>query len=80
MSQRMIWFCKIGSLSNAPLPDSADLPMRDAILKAFFEVTGRQADFIFSGWSAELTPTELSVLGYEVIYAEIEPRRVYPAG
>lgn len=57
-----IWSCKIGEVSRARLPRSPDLPMRDAISKAYEEITGKEPDFIFSGWGASLTKNERAVV------------------
>ena len=58
-----IWRCKIG-LTGGPIdmPDGCDLPMRMAVREAFLRITGRHADFVFSGWNAELTESELAVV------------------
>lgn len=57
-----IWSCKIGELSDEDLKAAygggADAPMRLAAYRAYKEVTGREPDFIFSGWGAELTEGE----------------------
>lgn len=58
----MVWQCKIGIVGSVPLPMGCDWPMRQAIREAFFRLTGVQADFVFSGWNAELTDGELRVL------------------
>lgn len=59
-----IWMCKIGTLEDGSveLPTGCDLPMRLAIQDAYKKLTGKEPDFIFSGWSAELTEGELNVL------------------
>lgn len=56
----MIWECKIGIKGDGVLltMTGADLPMRDAIAKAYKEVTGVEPDFIFSGWNAKLTESQ----------------------
>jgi hypothetical protein len=56
-----VWLCKVGG-SDIELPDGADFPMRIAILKAYKEVTGKEAEFLFSGWGAKLDKYELAVL------------------
>jgi hypothetical protein len=56
-----IWFCKIGGI-GCDLPGGADAPMRNAIADAFREVTGVEAQFIFSGWGQELTESERAVV------------------
>lgn len=52
------WECKIGEIPNALLPKGADAPMRQAVERAYEELTGRSPDFILSGWGAELTRDE----------------------
>ena len=53
-----VWACKIGVEGDVSIPYGGDLPMRQAIQKAFFELTGVHAKFIFSGWNAQLTEGE----------------------
>jgi hypothetical protein len=36
--------------------------MREAVTNAYFDLTGRPADFIFSGWGAYLTRDERDVV------------------
>lgn len=57
-----VWFCKIGVLGALPLPPAADEPMRDAVERAFRELSGVNAQFCFSGWGQELTEPELAVV------------------
>ena len=63
-----IWTCKIGECEDGDLlgPDGkyygADWPMRQAVAKAYKEVTGKEPRFIFSGWGGELTPIEREVV------------------
>ena len=52
------WACKIGFADFKKLPNGADSPMRDAVSEAFFALTGEYPEFLFSGWSAELTEGE----------------------
>lgn len=61
-----IWSCKIGECEEKDLLRDgkyygADTPMREAITKAYIEVTGHEPNFIFSGWGAELTDIEREV-------------------
>ncbi len=49
-----IWSCKIGEVEESRVPDDGDGPMREAVEKAYKEVTGRDCKFNFSGWGAEL--------------------------
>ena len=57
-----VWQCKIGILGNLKLPPGSDFPMRRAVERAFFEVTGVHAEFIFSGWGGELSEEERKVV------------------
>jgi len=56
-----IWTCKIGGLTDKWL-DGADLPMRRAVQDAFEQVTGRWAEYCFSGWGGKLDEIERSVV------------------
>jgi hypothetical protein len=53
-----IWECKIGGIDLPNLPSGADGPMRNAIEKAYYDLTGKYPDFNFSGWGANLTKEE----------------------
>jgi len=57
-----IWYCKIGGIDLSRLPDGADLPMRKAVEKAYFELTGEQPKFNFTGWNAVLDKYEQQVV------------------
>jgi hypothetical protein len=61
MNQYQVWQCKIGVKGDIELPAGSDWPMRVAIQKAFFELTGVEAEFTFSGWNAQLTEGEKAV-------------------
>jgi hypothetical protein len=56
-----VWFCKIGG-PTGELPHGCDLPMRLAIRKAYREITGRDDEFLFSGWGGSLTKGERDVV------------------
>jgi hypothetical protein len=60
-----VWDCQIGVIGDLVLPPGADFPMREAILKAFKELTGRDAEFIFSGWGAKLTDVQRQIVETE---------------
>ena len=53
-----IWSCKIGTLDSVELPLGSDQPMRRAVQDAYMKLTGRDADFCFSGWGAQLTDVQ----------------------
>jgi hypothetical protein len=61
-----IWSCKIGEVDASKLPRGADGPMRDAVARAYRELTGEDPEFLFSGWGAELTPGERSCVDDEI--------------
>jgi hypothetical protein len=65
MLRNGIWDCKIGVRGSLNLPNGCDLPMRKAVEKAFREITGQDAEFIFSGWDGKLTDSELKVVEEE---------------
>jgi len=56
------WGCKIGEFPNGKLPMACDYPMRQAVSKAYKEITGHEPNFIFSGWGEELTEGEREAL------------------
>lgn len=60
MAER-IWTCKIGGELPEGLAPGSDLPMRQAIERAYFDLTGVEARFTFSGWAGELTIEERRV-------------------
>lgn len=60
-----IWACKIGGQLSNPLPAGSDGPMRQAIEKAYRELTGESPEFIFSGWGGILDPFERVVVNME---------------
>lgn len=59
---KKIWSCKIGEVDAEKLPEGSDGPMRDAVAKAYKELTGEDDLYIFSGWGAELTEPERAVI------------------
>lgn len=58
-----VWTCKIGVPDDikAMLPRGADLPMRQAVQRAFAELTGIDAEFCFSGWGGQLDEGERQI-------------------
>lgn len=64
---KKIWSCKIGEVDEQKLREKfphsgADGPMREAVERAYFELTGEDPVFLFSGWGAELTESERAVV------------------
>lgn len=57
-----VWTCKIGGVAEELLPPGADWPMRQAVGRAYREITGTDPEFCFSGWGGELTEPELAVV------------------
>jgi hypothetical protein len=60
--QKQIWECQVGEVDVAKLPLGSDLPMRTAIRKAYFQLTGEYPEFIFSRWNAELDDVRRSIV------------------
>jgi hypothetical protein len=56
------WSCRIGQVPHHGLPDWSDRLMREAVARAYREITGEEPLFIFSGWADELTESERAVL------------------
>ena len=60
-----VWFCKIGFASDFPyVVEGADCPMRRAVQDAYKNLTGKSAEFIFSGWDGELTEAEKNLVAH----------------
>lgn len=58
-----IWYCKIGEDVGDGFPrGGADAPMREAIREAYLKLTGKEPEFIFSGWGQTLTEGERAVV------------------
>jgi hypothetical protein len=60
-----VWRCKIGVAGDeayALLAPRSDLTMRRAVEVAFRTVTGRDREFIFSGWAGALTEGEAAFI------------------
>lgn len=55
-----VWECKIGG--GIDVSGGADHPMRVAVQRAYLELTGREAQFCFSGWGGTLTDLEREVV------------------
>lgn len=62
------WSCTIGLMGDLDLPPGADGPMRQAVERAFFDLTGRHAEFNFTGWGAQLDRYQ-----YEVVANDPSP-------
>lgn len=59
-SENKVWECKIGAAEGLPL--AADHPMREAVARAYLELTGKEPNFVFSGWGGSLTEGEQEVV------------------
>ena len=55
-----IWTCKIGETDFSQ--HGMDAPMRNAVFAAYLKLTGKEPDFIFSGWGGELDPIEREIV------------------
>lgn len=56
------WSCRIGEIPRDKLGGGLDAPMRDAVERAYREVTGEEPKFVFSGWGGGLSPGERAVV------------------
>lgn len=56
------WTCKIGEVDASLVPVGGDLPMRQAVERAYEELTGRRCEFNFSGWGGALDEGERAVV------------------
>lgn len=56
-----VWDCKIGPFKG-DLADGADSPMAKAVKRAYKEITGEDAEFIFSGWGGKFTEEEKEII------------------
>lgn len=68
-----VWGCKIGILGDADLPSGGDGPMRRLVETGFQLITGKNPDFIFSGWSAELTDYEQYIVDSDPHISPLRP-------
>ncbi len=58
-----VWECKVGgTFPHSSLPPGSDSPMRDAVERAYRDITGQEAEFCFSGWGAALSPNQRDVV------------------
>lgn len=68
-----IWKCKIGGPVAELLLKGADSPMRQAVERAYFELTGQYPKFTFSGWAGSLTESERAVVENRLPDANLLP-------
>jgi hypothetical protein len=68
LKNEQVWECKIGGAipQEIQLRGSFDLEMRKAVANAYYEITGRTCDYLFSGWNAELTEAEIKCIEGEI--------------
>lgn len=72
---KKIWECRIGEIDTDELPKGSDLPMRKAIAEAYKYITGKEPDFIFSGWGAQLSEPQRAVVENRLPEGESEMER-----
>lgn len=69
-----VWECKIGEVDPSKVPSGGDGPMRHAVERAYWELTGEEPRVTFSGWGGELTPHERAIMeGYGGTFKDIHP-------
>ena len=59
-----VWECSIGG-AGFELPPGADAPLRNAVAKAYLELTGKDPEFCFSGWGGRLSDVQVAVLAHQ---------------
>lgn len=67
-SRSKVWKCEIGIAIEGELPEFADAPMREAVKKAFRELTSKEPVFIASGWDYLGAPEFLRGAGKEKVH------------
>lgn len=73
---KRMWHCEIGEVDCGKIPMGGDSPMRDAVAKAFKDLTGEDDVFIFSGWGNKLSEGRRAVVENRMpdrdkVYSEI---------
>ena len=53
--ERFVWECAVGGKSPVIVPSGGDFPMRQAVEKAFFDLTGKHPEMCYSGWGRKFT-------------------------
>lgn len=53
--ERYVWECAVGGRSPVIVPNGGDFPMRQAVEKAFFDLTGQNPEMCYSGWGRKFT-------------------------
>lgn len=76
-NKRIAWSCKIGSVNGVNVPSGGDSPMRRAVEKAYYELTGEYPDAIFSGWGDQFTDIELDTIHNELKTRQEDDMKVY---
>ena len=61
VNRHQVWSCKIGVVDADTLysKPGLDLPMREAVTLAFMLLFGKEPEFVFSGWNADLDKDEM---------------------
>lgn len=71
--RKKMWSCMIGEVDGDLLPPGADGPMRDAVAKAYRELTGRDDIFLFSGWGDQLDEPHRAVVEHRTpVYSQAD--------
>lgn len=58
--ERYVWECAVGGRSPVIVPSGGDFPMRQAVEKAFFDLTGQHPEMCYSGWGRKFTDKAVS--------------------
>lgn len=62
LREQRTWTCRIGTFAPGSLPIGADLPMRQAVQKAFHDLLGIHPAATFSGWGDKFDEHEMAVI------------------
>jgi hypothetical protein len=70
VNRLQVWQCKIGVVDADILysENGQDLPMREAVTAAFMLLFGREPEFLFSGWNADLDEGEADCVNNKPIH------------
>lgn len=60
--RRYVWTCAVGGKEYVVVPPGGDAPMRRAVERAFYELTGERPAECFSGWGEKFTEEALAVI------------------
>ncbi len=57
-----IWQCKIGEIELSKIPEIRNSPMRQAVDRAYQQLTGESPKFLFSDWKGQLSANQWQIV------------------